>query len=256
MNRREVLQRAGELLDREPRMVELPPRGKVIFVGDTHGDLEATQKVAHQYLKKPYRLIFLGDYVDRGRYSEENIIYLLSLKINHPEEVYLLAGNHEGYRIKAFVPANFWDSLSDEAVGQYGRLFEKLPLLATAQNGVLALHGGLPDLSSLDDVQKIAWGDDNWNRITWGDFSEEQRDYLGEWGGRPRYGASYFGRIMERYGKRVLIRSHQPDSPQVMFAKRCITVFTSNAYLATRTIVGVDLEREVRSARDVTIETI
>jgi hypothetical protein len=41
-----------------------------------------------------------------------------------------------------------------------------------------------------------------------------------------------------------------------MFKKRCITIFTSNAYLPTRTIVIADLEREVRSAEDLVLERI
>jgi hypothetical protein len=41
-----------------------------------------------------------------------------------------------------------------------------------------------------------------------------------------------------------------------MFGKRCITIFTSNAYLPIRTIAIVDLEKEIRTADDVVIERI
>jgi hypothetical protein len=61
---------------------------------------------------------------------------------------------------------------------------------------------------------------------------------------------------MERYRKHLLIRSHQPDSPLEMFNQKCITIFSSHAYLTTRTIVIVDLEKEIRTATDVTIKTI
>jgi hypothetical protein len=61
---------------------------------------------------------------------------------------------------------------------------------------------------------------------------------------------------MQRYRKRLLIRSHQPDSPRQMFDRRCITIFTSRAYVPTRTVVLVDLEKEIRTAADVTIYTI
>jgi predicted phosphodiesterase len=256
MNRRALLQKAGELFEREPRLVHLPSRGKVIIVGDTHGDLDATEKVTQQYLKKPCRVVFLGDYVDRGTYSEENILHLLRLKIDHPEDIYLLAGNHEGYRAKRFLPANFWDSLSGEEIEAFGLLFEKFPLVATAENGILALHGGLPDLHSLEEVNEIAGGDDQWNRIVWGDFAEGEGDLLGDWSGRPRFGERYFSRMMERYQKQVLIRSHQSNSPLELFEEKCITIFTSHAYRATRTIVVVDLEKEIRTATDVTIKTI
>jgi hypothetical protein len=41
-----------------------------------------------------------------------------------------------------------------------------------------------------------------------------------------------------------------------MFKKRCITIFTSNAYLPIRTILIADLEKEIRTADDVVIERI
>jgi len=41
-----------------------------------------------------------------------------------------------------------------------------------------------------------------------------------------------------------------------MFDRRCITLFTSHAYVPTRTIVVVDLEKEIRTAADVTIKAI
>lgn len=256
MNRGDLLQKAGELFKKEPRLIHLPSRGRVIFVGDTHGDLDATEKMTRQYLKEPCRMVFLGDYVDRGRYSEENILHLLRLKIDHPDDIYLLAGNHEGYSAKRFLPANFWDSLSPVEREEFGQLFEKFPLVATAENGILALHGGLPDLTSLEDINGVTWGDDTWNTIVWGDFVEQEGDLLGDWGGRPQLGEQYFRRLMQRYQKRLLIRSHQPNSPLEMFDQRCITIFTSHAYVTTRTVVVVDLEKEIRTAADATIKTI
>jgi len=128
--------------------------------------------------------------------------------------------------------------------------------VATAENGIVALHGGLPDLPALEDVNTVGWGDDHWDRIVWGDFVEEQGDVLGDYGSRPQLGEDYFRRLMQRYQKKLLIRSHQPNSPLEMFDRKCITIFTSHAYVTTRTIVIVDLEKEIRTAGDVIIETI
>jgi predicted phosphodiesterase len=251
-----LLKRAGEILEGEKRLIRLPPQGKAIFVGDTHGDIEATEKIIDRYLKDPYRIVFLGDYVDRGPQSMENIHTLLQVKVEHPEEVYLLAGNHEGYLAKKFYPANFWESLSDGEVEAYGRLMEKLPLAATAGNGILALHGALPDISSLDDIDKISWGSDSWDRMAWGDFLEKEIESLGNWGGRPQFGGPYFRRVMDQLEKDVLIRSHQPHAPQQMFNKRCVTIFTSHAYLPTRTVVIADLDKKVQTAKDLTFKKI
>jgi hypothetical protein len=64
---------------------------------------------------------------------------------------------------------------------------------------------------------------------------------------------------MSRFGKNVLIRSHQPDTPQMIYERRCLTIFTSSAYRAyvpERAIALVDLEKEVNTAEDITIEVV
>jgi predicted phosphodiesterase len=237
-------------------LVQLPSEGKVVFVGDTHGDLEASQRVAEQYLKKPYRVVFLGDYVDRGDDSEANIQYLLGLKLEHPEELFLLAGNHEGFMVKQFQPSGFWSSISPEEREGYGILFSKFPVAATTQNGILAVHGALPEVESLDEINKVGLGDENWDRMVWGDFAEEEVDFIGDLWGRPQFGRPYFERMMERYQKQLLVRSHQPHAPLRMFNNRCITIFTSHAYLPVRTVAIADLEKEIRNSEDLVFERI
>ena len=256
MDGEDLFKKAKEVWDKQPRLISLPSQGKVVFVGDTHGDLEASQEVIKRYLKRPYHIVFLGDYVDRGDHSEENIRYLVGLKLKHPEEIFLLAGNHEGFMVKEFYPVNFWTSISFEKREKYGLLFSKFPFAAVTQNGILALHGALPDLKSLEDMDQIELGDENWDRIVWGDFVENEGDCLGDLWGRPRFGRQYFNRLMKRYQKQVLVRSHQPGASLMMFDKGCITIFTSHAYLPIRTIAIADLEKEIRSAEDVVLEKV
>jgi predicted phosphodiesterase len=252
----DLFDEVGEIFEKEPRLLHLPSRGKVVFVGDTHGDLDASQQVIQKYLKKNYQIVFLGDYVDRGDHSEENIQYLLGTKWRHPDQLFLLAGNHEGYLMKEFYPVNFWDSLSPEKKEEYGLLFSKFPLAITTQNGILALHGGLPDLKSLEEMNQIEWGDNHWDRIVWGDFVESDAEVPKDWGGRPQFGRPYFDRIMERYQKQVLIRSHQPYAPSIMFKRRCLTIFTSHFYLPIRIIAIADLEKEISTTDDLALERI
>ncbi|HSB07587.1 MAG TPA: metallophosphoesterase [Thermodesulfobacteriota bacterium] len=256
MKRRELIREVTGIFEKETRLVELPSDGKVVFVGDTHGDLDASERVISRFLRGTNTLLFLGDYVDRGDFSRENLDALLQTKWKHPERIYLLAGNHEGYLPKPFSPANFWESLSDEEKEAYGLLFSKFPLAATSINGVIALHGGLPELDALEEVNEIEWGDDQWDRIVWGDFVERENEILGDWGGRIQFGQKYFDRMMERYKKRVLIRSHQPYAPLFMFKRRCVTILTSYAYVPDRHVAIVDLEKEVRTADDIILEKI
>jgi predicted MPP superfamily phosphohydrolase len=251
-----LVEEVEKIFEKEPRLIHLPSEGKVVFVGDTHGDLDASQQIILRYLKKPYRIVFLGDYVDRGDRSGENIRFLLRQKREHPGGVFLLAGNHEGFQVKRFYPANFWESLSTEEKEIYGHLFSRFPIAATSQNGILAVHGGLPDVKSLEEINHIEWGDTHWDRMVWADFVEADGDVLGDWGGRHQLGRQYFDRMMGRYGKKVLIRSHQPHAHPVMFEKRCITIFTSHVYLPIRTLAIADMEKEIRTSDDVLIERI
>ncbi len=257
MDETDLLEKAKAIFKKEPKLIRLPARGKAIFVGDTHGDVFTTKKVIETYLTKDHTLIFLGDYVDRGDYSRENIRYLMNTKINSTERVHLLMGNHEGFLYKQFWPADFWASLNFEEGQAYGSTLGELPYAVFSDNGVIGLHGALPDVEAMSDFDKIIAGDNNWEQIVWGDFAESRGDYLGDYMGRPQFGRDYFERIMARFGKNVLIRSHQPYIAQTIFDRRCLTIFTSVAYARERTVAIVDLEKEtINSINDIVIKKV
>ena len=257
---KELLSEAEKRFASETKLIQLES-SKVIFVGDTHGDLEATETIIHKYLKSENTLVFLGDYVDRGPASLENINFLLGQKIEHPGALYLLMGNHEGYAVGNFHPADFWERLDVELRQRYSEVLSKLPLAVSTPNGIIALHGALPDVSGLEDINRIKLGSAEWHQITWGDWQERAGKFLGidPYTGRPQFGRGWFKEIMSRLGKNVLIRSHQPDAPPSMYGKRCLTIFTSSAYrhyISERTTALVDLKKVVKTVDDIRIETV
>lgn len=234
-----------KILAKEPKLVRLKGKSKVAFVGDTHGDSLASEKVFEKY--PDYVKVFTGDYVDRGPNSKGNIYLLLRRKLEQPEKVHLLVGNHEGKPISPCYPCDFWEDLNSIEWARYSAILPNLPLAAYG-NGILACHGVPPDVKSLEEINGIKAGDKKWNLSIWGDFNEKPGDYLGESsGGRPQFGEGYFNRIMKTLGCKTLIRSHQPDAPLEMFDKRCYTIFTSSEYLdrrPSRTVIVADLSKK------------
>jgi hypothetical protein len=120
--------------------------------------------------------------------------------------------------------------------------------------GFLALHGGLPDIEKIEDINDIQPCGSGWTRILWGDFRDKQGDYLGDFLGRPKFGRDYFVRVMEKIGKKVLIRGHDPAAPEKMYDNRCLTIFTSSAFGPKKRKIAVcSLEKEVRTIDDMEI---
>jgi len=239
-----------KILVKDKRLIHLPAKGKAVFVGDTHGDFEATETVFKRYFKPGYILIFLGDYVDRGDHSKKNIEFLLKRKLESPKKIFLLMGNHEAYSFLSFYPADFWESLSQEEEKSFSEICQHLSFAAVTENGLFAVHGVPPDVHSLKEINKIHIGSEQWQQITWGDFVEMPGDALGYYQGRPVYGADYFKRKMTQFSKNVLIRAHQPFIETVIFNKLCLTLMTSLAYKPIRYIAIADLEKPVIESAD------
>jgi len=58
------------------------------------------------------KLLFLGDFVDRGAWSIEVLTLLYSLKLNYPYFVYFIRGNHESRQMTSHF--NFREEVLDK----------------------------------------------------------------------------------------------------------------------------------------------
>ncbi|MGB9862096.1 MAG: metallophosphoesterase family protein [Candidatus Bipolaricaulaceae bacterium] len=245
-------------LEGGPRLVRLPPERTAVFVGDTHGDREATEEVLRRYFDDQHVLVFLGDYVDRGPDSVGNLTVLMRAKIAHPERIFLLMGNHEAWAVAPFTPADFWRSLDPKEEKILAETLSLLPFAALHPAGVLAVHGALPDVDDVEEINEIALGSANWRKMTWGDWVDGPGYCLDPgFFGRPAYGRDYFFAVMERLRLKALVRAHQPDAPLFLFGGRCLTLFTSHAYgPGPRRVALLESGREIRSGHDLIIRAI
>ena len=93
----DIMRRTKYILKSEPNLMRV--EGKVVMVGDIHGQffdlLAMLRKIDAHNPDEDMKLVFMGDYVDRGNYGPEVVAYLFAMKLKHPEKIILLRGNHE-----------------------------------------------------------------------------------------------------------------------------------------------------------------
>ena len=136
-------------------------KSPVTVVGDLHGhffDLLELFRVSGSLPHPHY--IFLGNYVDLGKFSIHTIALLFALKLRWPDRITLLRGNHESRTIsqiyglygecqRQYASANAWRDLTDA--------FDYLPIAALIDDSRLALHGGIsvPATEYVDQIRVI-----------------------------------------------------------------------------------------------------
>lgn len=211
---------------------------ELLVLGDLHGcysclkgallqaDFFAKAQAYHDDpVNNPRMLaVFLGDYIDRGKFSYNGILRtVLELYLAVPESVFVLRGNHEYYvelngRVLAPVrPAEAMESLkhiaTNEVFAEYMRLFEAMPNMLVFDR-TLFVHAGIP---REDTIAEKVHGPADLNdpdvrfQMLWSDPSESDAVplELQKANARFPFGRKQFKSFMSRLGLTTMIRGHE-----------------------------------------------
>lgn len=252
-----------EVLYEEPTLLSL--QAPIIVCGDIHGQLFDLFELfdtggdpgENQYL-------FMGDYVDRGYYSLETFLYLVTLKLKFPKHIWLLRGNHEDREVnKAY-------GFYEECMKNYGHAglwnlcqetFDLLPMCALINKKVFATHGGLsPKLPLIEQIplierQKNLGTQGVFSDLAWGDPDPT----ISGWGVSKRGAGWLFGsnptNIFCQNNKIDLItRAHElvMQGYQYNFSEKVLTVWSAPNYcyvshnIASVLKLDANLNRELK----------
>uniref|UniRef100_A0A0N4ZSY0 Serine/threonine-protein phosphatase n=1 Tax=Parastrongyloides trichosuri TaxID=131310 RepID=A0A0N4ZSY0_PARTI len=236
----ELCLRAREAFWSSPMLAKIDPPCYVF--GDIHGQYEDLLAELHHIGYPPKtKLVFLGDYVDRGPFSTECAMLLFALKVRYPNEVILVRGNHESR------PVTMHYGFYTECERRYSKkvydafmdAFCAMPICALIGNVILGMHGGISEeISSLDQIECIRrpyeipiFGLPS--HFTWSDPDKEVVDYEDSPRGAGRlFGETALTNFLNLHNLKLVVRGHQVVKHGFDFfgEKKLVTIFSAPNY--------------------------
>ncbi len=234
-----LLKKAGDIFDgqRNALVTSRIEANKIIFVGDTHGDARITKKVFDAYSDYADMIVFLGDYVDRGKYGIENLMMIIEKLVDAPGKIIMLRGNHESPMINrnyGFM-REVEEKIGEDAYKNFAIMFSHMPYAAVV-NSYFCVHGGIPQiLGKVEDIANLPIGDFNPDNpvakeLLWNDPNDGIRGFIPNLRGPGTY---YFGPdVVEKFlaenSLKGIIRGHEvADGFKSNANGKVITVFSS-----------------------------
>ncbi|RWR76596.1 serine/threonine-protein phosphatase BSL1-like protein [Cinnamomum micranthum f. kanehirae] len=261
----ELCYAAEQIFMHEPTVLQLKAPVKVF--GDLHGQFGDLMRLFDEYGFPSTAgdityidYLFLGDYVDRGQHSLETITLLLALKIEYPENVHLIRGNHEaadinalfGFRLECIERMGENDGIW--AWTRFNQLFNYLPLAALIEKKIICMHGGIGrSINSVEQIEKlerpitmdagsIILMDLLWSDPTENDSIEGLRPNA-RGPGLVTFGPDRVTDFCKRNRLQLIIRAHEcvMDGFERFAQGQLITLFSATNYCGTANNAGAIL---------------
>lgn len=271
-----LIDEAKEVLEQEKGLregsglVRISPEAvsKVVVIGDIHGDMESFVHILKDRdIKNADRIVFLGDYGDRGDESVEVYYLLLKLKVleGKGEKIIMLRGNHEGPPDIPVMPHDLpflfmrrYGDKGREIYEEIKELWEYLPYSVLVEGRYLMLHGGLP--ANVASIADIAYAHEshpassNFEEILWSDPFEGKGYFHSMRGAGRMFGEDIAEKVLRAVSVKTLIRSHEPcEGVEVRQRGKILTLFSrkgSRHYSNRRAAYLVLDENMLREAKD------
>lgn len=245
-----IIKNASFLLQSEPAILNLS--GNFVVVGDVHGNISSILRIIEKigYPSEDTKYILLGDYIDRGFYSLEVVLYLYILKLLFPSYIYLLRGNHEtrsiGLNFKNECIEKYSLKVFDEAMDS----FNNLPMAAILNDSIFCVHGGISsrvksrkELMNIKKTDGDPRSDDVITDFLWSDPSTKFSGYSPSKRGVGRcYGEDAVDQFLSNCQLETVVRGHEVaelgyDTP--FNNNTLITVFSSVNYCGQKNTAAV-----------------
>ena len=237
-----VIDKSYEIFQKEESLLKI--KAPLYICGDIHGQYYDLLRVFDILNYPPQStFLFLGDYVDRGKQSLECLLLLLCLKIQYPDKIFLLRGNHECEALNKIY--GFYDEckrrLSIKCFKKITNLFNMMPISALINENILCMHGGLSkDLQNIEQINKILRPTDIPNEgllcdLLWSDPNESLTEDFGpnERNISVTFSKDYVKNFVEKNNLDLICRAHQvvEEGFEFFADMKLVTIFTAPNYM-------------------------
>ncbi|KAJ6236160.1 serine/threonine-protein phosphatase pp2a-related [Anaeramoeba flamelloides] len=235
-----LCEKAIEVFSREKNQIEIMP--PVTVCGDIHGQFYDLVELFLLGGKIPdTNYLFLGDWVDRGFFSLETLLLLVSLKVKYPTRVTMLRGNHEARSVTKIY--GFYDEVlmkykSPQVWLWCTNLFDYLPLTVLISGGIFCVHGGIsPSTSTMKDIKEISRvqevpNDGLFCDLLWSDPAEVSDFTPSPRGAGYLFGQKTLDEFLRTNNLSLVCRAHQLciQGYKYLFNKKILTLWSAPNY--------------------------